>query len=114
MPWKLYNKFDKTYYPDEETMKLARKNRDNMRKKKVYWRKVYNYDVDDSQYDEFIENIPIIKKIHKIHDFICATSDDDKESNIPKEDLETYIKYNKYIKQARQIKPFLLTLKRLS
>ena len=92
MPSKLYNKFTKTKYESEDDMIKQRKNRDNIKQKMRYYKKQYGYvlDFEDIElYNEFVENLSIIKKVHKFHNFILRFKEP-KDKMIIKSDAEVY------------------------
>ena len=92
MPSKLYNKFTKTQYESEEAMIRERKYRDNIKQKIRYYKKQFGYilDYDDIDlYNQFVQNLNIIKKVHKFHSFILQYKEP-KDKLIIKTDAEIY------------------------
>ena len=92
MPSKLYNKFTKTQYESEEAMIRERKYRDNIKQKIRYYKKQFGYilDYDDiNLYNQFVQNLNIIKKVHKFHSFILQYKEP-KDKLIIKTDAEIY------------------------
>jgi|TARA_R110000787_G_C13347928_1_gene438845 hypothetical protein len=92
MPSKLYNKFTKTQYESEEEMIRGRKYRDNIKQKIRYYKKKFGYilDYDDIDlYNQFVQNLNVIKKVHKFHNFILQYKEP-KDKLIIKTDAEIY------------------------
>ena len=92
MPSKLYNKFTKTQYESEEEMIRGRKYRDNIKQKIRYYKKKFGYilDYDDIDlYNQFVQNLNVIKKVHKFHNFIIQYKEP-KDKLIIKTDAEIY------------------------
>lgn len=92
MPSKLYNKFTKTQYESEEEMIIGRKYRDNIKQKIRYYKKKFGYilDYDDIDlYNQFVQNLNVIKKVHKFHNFILQYKEP-KDKLIIKTDAEIY------------------------
>ena len=92
MPSKLYNKFTKTQYESEEEMIIGRKYRDNIKQKIRYYKKKFGYilDYDDIDlYNQFVQNLNVIKKVHKFHNFIIQYKEP-KDKLIIKTDAEIY------------------------
>jgi len=80
MPGKLYNKFTKSKYESKEDMLLQRKNRDLIKQKIRYYKNTYGYDLDYNDlelYNKFVENLNIIKKVYKFHNFIINFKEPD-------------------------------------
>ena len=110
MPSKLYNSKTETYFENEEEQKLERKRRDNINQKIRYWSKTYNYDLKKSDYEEFNKHVNIIKKVHKLHDFIISYND--KRKTIMKDELDFIAKNYNNIQKGLTIKDYLKTLKK--
>ena len=113
MPSKLYNKFTKTKYESEEDMIKQRKNRDNIKQKIRYYKKQYGYELDFNDldlYNEFVENLNIIKKVHKFHNFIMNYKEP-KDKMINKTDAEIYYTNKTYIDLGLEYIDFLKKLK---
>jgi hypothetical protein len=111
MPSKLYDCRTETYFDSKEDQLKERKRRDNVSQKIRYWRKTYKYDLKKSDYEEFNKHVNIIKKVHKLHDFIVMYNE--KRKSISKDIMDTYGKnYNK-INQGLEIQAYLKTLTKL-
>jgi hypothetical protein len=113
MPSKLYNKFTKTKYESEEEMIKQRKHRDNIKQKIRYYKKQYGYELDFNDldlYNEFVENLNIIKKVHKFHNFIMNYKEP-KDKMINKTDAEIYYTNKTYIDLGLEYIDFLKKLK---
>jgi len=82
---------------------------DNINNKLRYYRNKYNYDLTKKQYKEFVNNINIIKKIYKYHDFICNIP----KHKIPYHLVDFYGKNYNILNQGYSIKNFLLKLKKI-
>ena len=113
MPSKLYNKFTKSKYESEEDMIKQRKHRDNIKQKIRYYKKKYGYilDYDDLElYNEFVENLNIIKKVYKFHNFIL-TFKEPNDKMIMKTDAEVYYTNKTNIDLGLEYIDFLKKLK---
>ena len=113
MPSKLYNKFTKTKYESEEDMIKQRKNRDNIKQKIRYYKKQYGYILDFNDldlYNEFVENLNVIKKVHKFHNFILRFKEP-KDKMIIKTDAEVYYTNKSNIDLGLEYIDFLKKLK---
>ena len=114
MPSKLYNKFTKSKYESEEQMIRDRKNRDNIKQKIRYYKKQYGYDLDYNVlelYHQFVENLNIIKKVHKFHSFILRYKEP-KDKMIIKTDAEVYYTNKSNIDLGLEYIDFLKKLKK--
>ena len=112
MPSKLYNKFTKTQYESEEDMIRERKYRDNIKQKIRYYKKQFGYilDYDDIDlYNQFVQNLNIIKKVHKFHSFILQYKEP-KDKLIIKTDAEIYYTNKNNIDLGLQYIEFLQKL----
>ena len=113
MPSKLYNKFTKTKYKSEEDMINQRKHRDNIKQKIRYYKKKYGYILDYHDlelYNEFVENLNIIKKVYKFHNFILRFKEPS-DKMIIKTDAEVYYTNKSNIDLGLQYIDFLKKLK---
>lgn len=113
MPSKLYNKFTKTKYESEEEMIKLRKHRDNIKQKIRYYEKKFGYvlDYDDIElYNQFVENLNIIKKVYKFHEFIMNYKET-KDKMIVKTDAELYYTNKSNIDIGLEYIDFLKKLK---
>lgn len=111
MPSKLYDCRTETYFDSKKDQLEERRRRDNVSQKIRYWRKTYKYDLKKSDYEEFNKHVNIIKKVHKLHDFIVMYNE--KRKSISKDIMDTYGKnYNK-INQGLEIQAYLKTLTKL-
>ena len=113
MPSKLYNKFTKSKYESEEDMIKQRKHRDNIKQKIRYYKKKCGYilDYDDLElYNEFVENLNIIKKVYKFHNFIL-TFKEPNDKMIMKTDAEVYYTNKTNIDLGLEYIDFLKKLK---
>ena len=114
MPSKLYNKFTKSKYESEEQMIRDRKNRDNIKQKIRYYKKQYGYDLDYNDlelYHQFVENLNVIKKVHKFHSFILRYKET-KDKMIIKTDAEVYYTNKSNIDLGLEYIDFLKKLKK--
>lgn len=113
MPSKLYNKFTGTKYDSEEDMIKQRKHRDNIKQKIRYYEKKFGYvlDYDDIElYNQFVENLNVIKKVYKFHEFIINYKEPT-DKMINKTDAEIYYKNQSNIDLGLQYIDFLKKLK---
>ena len=111
MPSKLYDCRTETYFDSKEDQLKERKRRDNVSQKIRYWRKTYKYDLKKSDYEEFNKHVNIIKKVHKLHDFIVMYNE--KRKSISKDIMDTYGKNYDKINQGLEIQAYLKTLTKL-
>ena len=114
MPSKLYNKFTKSKYESEEQMIRDRKNRDNIKQKIRYYKKQYGYDLDYNDlelYHQFVENLNVIKKVHRFHNFILRYKEP-KDKMIIKTDAEVYYTNKSNIDLGLEYIDFLKKLKK--
>ena len=111
MPSKLYDCRTETYFNSKEEQLEERKKRDNISQKIRYWKKTYKYDLKKSDYDEFNKHVNIIKKIHKLHDFIIMYNE--KKKSISKDIMDTYGKHYEAINMGLEIQGYLKTLKKI-
>ena len=114
MPSKLYNKFMKCKYESEEQMIKDRKHRDNIKQKIRYYKKQYGYDLDYDDldlYNQFVENLNIIKKVHRFHNFILRYKEP-KDKLIIKTDAEIYYTNKTNIDLGLEYIDFLKKLKK--
>lgn len=112
MPPSLYNKHTGGQYSSKEEMRANRKAKDNVAHKIRYYRKQYGYDLSLDDYEEFVKHVPIIRNIHKIHDFVCAFDKDN--PNMTRSDLNTYARKHKHIDEAMSIQSYLRTLTKIN
>jgi len=113
MPSKLYNKFTKKKYESEEDMIQQRKHRDLIKQKIRYYKNTYGYDLDHNDlelYNKFIQNINIIKKVYKFHNFIINYKKPD-NNMININDAEIYYSNKSNIDLGLQYIDFLKELK---
>lgn len=114
MPSKLYNKFTKSKYESEEQMIRDRKNRDNIKQKIRYYKNTYGYVLDYNDielYNQFVENLNIIKKVHRFHNFILRYKEP-KDKMIIKTDAEVYYTNKSNIDLGLEYIDFLKKLKK--
>lgn len=111
MPSKLYDCRTETYFSSKEEQLKERKRRDNISQKIRYWRKTYGYDLKKSDYEEFNKHVHIIRKVHKLHDFIIMYNE--KKKSISKDIMDTYGKNYDKINQGLEIQAYLKTLKKI-
>ena len=111
MPPMLYNCRTRSVFKNKEDQKVELKKRDNVIQKIRYWRKVYNYDLINDDYDEFNSHVKLIRKIHKIHDFVINYNYNKKTINAC--DLELYSKNYDAIMLVLPIMKYLKTLKKI-
>ena len=111
MPSKLYDCRTETYFNSKEEQLAERKRRDNVSQKIRYWRKTYGYDLKKSDYEEFNKYVNIIKKVHKLHDFIIMYNE--KKKSISKDIMDTYGKHYETINKGLEIQGYLKTLKKI-
>ena len=111
MPSKLYDCKTDTYFNSKEEQLEERRRRDNIAQKIRYWRKTYNYDLNKSDYDDFKKNVHIIKKVHKLHDFIINYNQNKK--TFTKDMMEIYAKNYNTINKGLEIQNYLKTLKKI-
>tara|TARA_R110000822_G_scaffold57302_3_gene144213 strand:+ start:517 stop:873 length:357 start_codon:yes stop_codon:yes gene_type:complete len=91
-------------------MMINRRHQDNKQKKIAYWRNKYKFDICKDDYDQFINKIPIIKKVYLHLEKYLAY---DKAGTIPGDDLEFYaLNYDK-IKLVENNREYLSQLKRI-
>ena len=109
MPPALYNCRTGETYASREEMLTQRKHRHNIEKKIKYWRTHYGYDLNANDYEQFNKHVKVIKRIHKIHQFVCKFN----KNNLKKSDIKTYVDNYKVINDALPIQAYLQTLKKI-
>jgi hypothetical protein len=112
MPPALFNKKTKSAYSSRDEMLKQRKSRDNVNQKLRYWRKTYGYDLKWEDYETFNSHVPMIKKIHHIHEFVCNFDKTQMSNMNISENLDLYVKNQKAITDALTIREYLKTLTR--
>jgi len=114
MPSKLYNKFTKSKYESHEEMIRDRKHRDNIKQKIRYYKNTYGYVLDYNDielYHQFVENLNVIKKVHRFHSFIIRYKEP-KDKMIIKSDAEIYYTNKSNIDLGLDYIDFLKKLKK--
>tara|TARA_R110002020_G_scaffold80434_8_gene200701 strand:+ start:508 stop:897 length:390 start_codon:yes stop_codon:yes gene_type:complete len=111
MPPALYNCSTGKKYESKEEQIKERKKRDNISQKIRYWKKSYGYDLTKNDYEDFNKHVNIIKKIHKIHDFVVNYNY--RRKSVSKDCLDTYAKNYKAINDALPIQEYLKTLNKI-
>jgi len=114
MPSKLYNKFTKSKYESHEEMIRDRKHRDNIKQKIRYYKNTYGYVLDYNDielYHQFVENLNVIKKVHRFHNFILRYKEP-KDKMIIKSDAEIYYTNKSNIDLGLDYIDFLKKLKK--
>ena len=114
MPSKLYNKFTKSKYESHEEMIRDRKHRDNIKQKIRYYKNTYGYVLDYNDldlYHQFVENLNVIKKVHRFHNFILRYKEP-KDKMIIKTDAEVYYTNKSNIDLGLDYIDFLKKLKK--
>ena len=108
MPSALYNIYDSTYYNNKEEMLEARRKRTNKYAKIRYYKKKFNINVKDDEYDLFTSNFNRIKKVLPIKEFLRNHH----TSKIYREetDIAVYSKNYQNIKNIEDLLPFINNL----
>lgn len=87
-----------------------KKIKDNINNKIRYYKNKYGYIITENTYNEFINNLPIIKKIYHLHDFICTYD----QFKIPYNIVNYYASNYELMKLGYSIKHYLLQLKKIN
>ena len=87
-----------------------KKIKDNINNKIRYYKNKYGYIITENTYNEFTKNLPIIKKIYHLHDFICTYD----QFKIPYNIVNYYASNYKLMKLGYSIKYYLLKLKKIN
>jgi hypothetical protein len=97
-------------WDSKEEMLTNRRNQDNKQKKIAYWRKKYDFDVSKEDYDLFIKNIPIIKKVYDNLEKYLAY-----EKDVPMSisDFDFYANNYDKLKLVNDNREYLSSLKRI-
>lgn len=87
----------------------SKKELDNMNNKIRYYKNKYGYIIEKKNYNQFLEYLPIIKKVYFLHDFICIYP----QHKIPYHLVDYYAKNYDLMKLGYSIKHYLLKLKKI-
>ena len=97
-------------YESVNEMNNERKLRDNKAQKIRYWRKKYGFDLKIEDYENFNQNIQIIKKTYNIFDLIINFD----KNKINGDNLDIYAKNWDNINLGLEIKEYLQKLKKIT